>query len=1162
MRLRPRNGALVLVMGAMLVAGSAGFSTATTGQATATAPAVPKVYPSPLSPAQIAQLSANSSEKVIILLANQHGEVPGTAANTAARAKVLAAAQAPLLSELKSLSAPNLHAYSFLNAISATVSHAEAVRLAANPLVSAVVPDTTVTGPTTTPVVPAAAAAPATQKASPATVTAPAAGVCPATPTSPPLLEPEALSLIDTPANDTPDGVAGTGINGDGVKVAVFPDGLDPNIPDFIRQGGPDAGQSAIFDYQDFTGEGAGAQTGGEEAFGDASSLIAQGTETYDLSGEVNAAKAGLVTSPCNIRIQGVAPGASVAVMKVFGNSNLAFDSEILDGMEYAVETDHVDIMSQSFGGNPVPNTGTDPISIFDADAVAAGITVVVSSGDAGVSNTIGSPATNPAVISVGATTSYQIYAQTGSYGYGAVAGTSGWLSNEIGAFSSSGITEYGPDSIDVVGPGENNWADCSTNTAVFTECSDIYNGPHPQPIVAFGGTSESCPLTAATAALVIEAYRTTHGGATPAPAVVKQVIMSSSQDIDAPGNYQGAGLLDVTRAIQTAESIHDTNGSPAPTGQGLLYSPNTLASTGLPGTTTPKTVTVTNTSSASQTVSPTLRMLGPSTTVASGTLNLKQATDPTFTYQTGATVGDVHTVKFTVPAGVDRLLSQVSWLTDTQPSATIRATLFDPMGRMAATSRPQGSGGGYGEDEIHNPTAGQWTLLVFETVPYTGKLAYTESTANFVNVASGVVPPSRTIAAGATSSFVVEAKTPSSPGDLAESVVFTSAGNSGPPLGTIPLILRSTIPVHPSDPGTFNGTLTGGNARGALVQQELPYQFSVPAGITQLNAHITVGAPGYQVLAFLIDPNQSPVDVQSTLAQDQSANLQTVDLSWHDPVPGTWNLTLDQVGAIAGGFTNGNSSLLNSVPISGSIDFSAEPVSATGLPTSSATHLAGGTPVSATVSITNNGNSPELYSIDPRLNTSSTISAGALFVNPVNQPLPVSNPSLIPQFAVPPFSSEADIFAESTVPITFTTSPDFGSPEVLAGSFGNDALATAVAPDNDLPASVWSCGPNETGTALAVTTLFSCAGEVTTNTFDPTVASSTGNIWSLVEGLSGTYAPLELLPGQTGSIPVVITPSGASGTVVSGSLAVETFNGLTFSSDVLTTLPYTYKIS
>ncbi|MGI8800643.1 MAG: S8 family serine peptidase [Solirubrobacteraceae bacterium] len=409
--------------------------------------------------------------------------------------------------------------------------------------------------------------------------------------------------------------------------------------------------------------------------------------------------------------MKGVAPDASVAVMKVFGEANLALDSESLQGLEYAVLHDHVDILSESFGGNPVPNPGTDPVAAFNADAVAAGVTAVVSIGDAGTTNTIGTPATAPGLLGTGASTTYRLYAQTGSYGYRV--GSGGWESNNVSAISSSGLTDFGPRTIDVVAPGEAGWADCSTDTATFGSCADIYHGPHPQPIVAFGGTSESCPLTAGTAALVVQAYRETHGGATPSPALVKQIVMSSAQDLHVPAANQGAGLVDALRAVQQARSVRDGRGAPAAVGQSLLYSPTSIGLTDRPGRTVPTTVKVTNTGAAARDVTPALRALGPARTLAEGDLTLNPATDGTFIYQTGATVHDVQTVTFTVPAGVDRLVTRVAWRGNANDlsGAQIRATLFDPAGRLASHSRPQGSGGGFGEDEIHDPSPGTWKL-------------------------------------------------------------------------------------------------------------------------------------------------------------------------------------------------------------------------------------------------------------------------------------------------------------------------------------------------------------------------------------------------------------------------------------------------------------------
>ncbi len=175
--------------------------------------------------------------------------------------------------------------------------------------------------------------------------------------------------------------------DGTGVKVGIIADGIDPNNPDLIRADG----QHVIFDYEDFSGFGVGAPTDGREAFLDAGTIASQANQTYDLSGFVNPAHP--LPPGCNIKIKGVAPGASLAVLNVGGSNPVFFNSQIIQAIEWAVLDDHVDVLNESFGGNPIPNTMNDPVSLADVAAVAAGVTVVSSSGDAGPFNNIGSPA-------------------------------------------------------------------------------------------------------------------------------------------------------------------------------------------------------------------------------------------------------------------------------------------------------------------------------------------------------------------------------------------------------------------------------------------------------------------------------------------------------------------------------------------------------------------------------------------------------------------------------------------------------------------------------------------------------------------------------------------------------------------------------------------------
>ena len=62
------------------------------------------------------------------------------------------------------------------------------------------------------------------------------------------------------------------------------------------------------------------------------------------------------------------------------------------------------------------------------------------------------------------------------------------------------GFSQTGPLTPDVVAPGDLGWALCSLNPVLFTDCVSFAGTA--TPIQDFGGTSESSPLTAGTAAV------------------------------------------------------------------------------------------------------------------------------------------------------------------------------------------------------------------------------------------------------------------------------------------------------------------------------------------------------------------------------------------------------------------------------------------------------------------------------------------------------------------------------------------------------------------------------------------------------------------------------------------------------------------------------------
>ena len=305
---------------------------------------------------------------------------------------------------------------------------------------------------------------------------------------------------------------------------------------------------------------------------------------------------------------------------------------------------------------------------------------------------------------------------------------------------------------------------------------------------------------------------------------------MSSAQDLDAPGQNQGAGFVDALRAVQLAELIRDANGTPAPQGDGLLISPNSISATAVAGSSQTVRVSVTNTGATTAKIVPKLRSLGAMSTIASGSLSLNPGTDPTFVYQTGAVLPDVHLVPFTVPAGTDRMVASFAWDTASQPSSTLRLSLFSPTGQMTSQSRPQGAAGGFGQVEVHDAVPGTWTMLVFSSgAPYTGAVTYTITKQSF-HIVSGAVSPRCANAGTGCTRGASSSRCRRRPRQATSTSRSSSATPpSTDPQSTIPVALRALVPFH-ANVGSFHGTITGGNERAAFYGQELVYQFNIPA--------------------------------------------------------------------------------------------------------------------------------------------------------------------------------------------------------------------------------------------------------------------------------------------------------------------------------------------
>ena len=585
MSLTPRKvasliGAAALGITALTGAGSAAGSTA---RASVARPSFSR-----LSPRQVKTRLSGKQDSVVVVFDNQLKNLPANRAHRHAREVTAASMQAPLVAQLHQVGATHITNLSLLNAVSATMPAAEAQALSQTPGVKAVVPDGTIIIGDATSTTPTVAASRVAKSTTPGTA-ADGQQLCNAS-SGKPLLEPEALTSIHDASNNPFDPFEASKIaTGQGVIIGnVDADTLAGN-PNMIRPNG----QHVIIDAPDPT-----ENVYSDEFNGDVSTMAAQGTVTYTYASQLPFSN---IPANCSFRIVGDATGASLLTTGFFTDTNssgqiVAPESQVIAGLQQAVN-EGVNVVSESYGYGALPGANDDLLEPTNDAMVAAGVVVVESAGDSGSSGTVEAPADDPNVIDAGGTNDLRLLAQADGY-------TKGWEDDNMTTLSSGGTAPNGA-VVDLVAPG-------------YLALAPVGAGQVPPlPTEAFGGTSQSAPFISGAVADVIQAYRDTHGGATPTPAQVKEILTSTATDIGAESDQQGAGLLNVYAAVEAARQMPGTTAGPFNAPE-LVDSPTQLDVQGQGGSTVDKSVSLYNASSLPERVTGTYRVLGSETSLGS----------------------------------------------------------------------------------------------------------------------------------------------------------------------------------------------------------------------------------------------------------------------------------------------------------------------------------------------------------------------------------------------------------------------------------------------------------------------------------------------------------------------------------------------------------------
>ncbi len=509
---------------------------------------------------------------------------------------------------------------------------------------------------------------------------------------------------------------------------------------------------------------------------------------------------------------------------------------------------------------------------------------------------------------------------------------------------------------------------------------------------------------------------------------------------------------------------------------------------------------TVTNLGRNSRQITPHLRSLSRSISSQTFTVNHQPLRAPEF-YDEIGTLRAYSEQDFFVAPSADDLSAAIAWNIAQQPGTLVRLTLFDPFGRFAAYSIPQGEDG-YARVDVQSPVPGRWRAILWSpasATAYAGavqlkvdQMAFTTS-----GIGAGTFTPAfARVGPGQNATFTLHVSTPPQAGDQSDAVEldtgsgeYNSLGNltslsglfgSGrfngapdwlnvPPLqqsafGVLPVSLRSQIPLSYVG-GAFTGTLVGGNGRSGF-GSGLNYNFQVPNGQSEMSLSFQTADPNNVVSGYLIDPSGQVQDIQTNITgQDpHTGALQfsnTMQFFQQHPLPGLWQFSI-AVGNISG--TQVNQSFLANIRFNQTLAF------APSLPNGPGGFVSKARGAMIPVRVTNVGLATEQFFADPRLPTSAHILMGA---PPATVPL-TSTYCLLTEFFIPTRNQRSELLENGwspRSPFSFEpASPYYGDPDPYVEastqdpSNGNlyDAAIQLTAPQ--ITPGLWTMVPSQIG--------------------------------------------------------------------------------------------------